>query len=131
MAGYLKEIKYDVEVMNEWTTGCSAQYKSQHCMGDVSFSHSDFGYKTIHNYFETSNAKGHQDGTHANLKHKADMEVVKRKEVIQNAKDLFTFAENNLKNTSSFTLSVTKCSCKETNFFLCGKSLQGLSRTVL
>ena len=27
VAGYLKEIKY-VEVMHEWTDGCSAQYKS-------------------------------------------------------------------------------------------------------
>ena len=28
VAGYLKEIKYDVEVMHKWTDGCSAQYKS-------------------------------------------------------------------------------------------------------
>ena len=32
VAGYLKEIKYDVEVMHEWTGGCSAQYNSQHCI---------------------------------------------------------------------------------------------------
>lgn len=89
VAGYLKEIKYDVEVMHEWTDGCSAQYESRHCMGDVSFSNSDFGYKTIRNYFKTSHAKGPQDGAGANLKHKTDMEIIKRKVVIQNAKDLF------------------------------------------
>ena len=31
------------------------------------------------------------------MKHKADMKVIKRKAVIQNAKDLFTFAKSNLK----------------------------------
>lgn len=58
VAEYLEDIKYDVEVMDEWTDGCSAQYKSRHCMGDVSFSNSDFGYRTIRNnyYFETSHA---------------------------------------------------------------------------
>ena len=59
VAGYLKQIKCDVEVLHEWTDGCSAQYKSRHCMGDVSFSNSDFGYRTIRNYFETLHAKGH------------------------------------------------------------------------
>ena len=87
----------DVEVMHEWTDGCSAQYKSRHCMGDVSFSNADFGYRTIRNYFETSHAKGPQDGAGANLKHKADMEIIKRNVIIQNAEDLFKFAENNLK----------------------------------
>ena len=37
VAGYLKEIKFYVEVMHEWTDGCSVQYKCRHCMGDVSF----------------------------------------------------------------------------------------------
>ena len=33
--------------MHEWRDGCSAHYKSRHCMGDVSYSVSDFGYPTI------------------------------------------------------------------------------------
>ena len=70
-------------------------------MGDVSFSNSDFGYKTIRNYFKTSHVKGPQDGAGANLKHKADMEIIKRKVVIQNAEDLFKFSENNLKTPAS------------------------------
>ena len=81
VAEYLEDIKYDVEVMHEWTDGCSAQYKSRHCMGDVSFSNSDFGYRTIRNYFETSHAKGPQDGAGANLRHKADI-AIKGQEVI-------------------------------------------------
>ena len=47
-------------------------------MGDVAQSSSDFGYVTVRNYFETSHAKGPQDGAAANLKHKADMAVIKR-----------------------------------------------------
>ena len=66
-------------------------------MGDVSFSNADFGYRTICNYFESSHGKGPQDGTGANLKHKADMEIIKRNVIIQNAEDLFKFAENNLR----------------------------------
>ena len=54
-------------------------------------------YKTIRNYFETSHGTGPQDGAGANLKHREDMEVVKRKAIIQNAKDLFKFAQDNLK----------------------------------
>lgn len=78
VAEYLKKIEYPVQVMHEFTDGCSAQYKSRHCMGDVSHSVVDFGFTTIRNYFETSHAKGPQDGAGANLKHKADMAVIKR-----------------------------------------------------
>ena len=88
---HLKEIKCNVEVMHKWTDGCSAQYKSWHCMGDVLFSNADFDHRTIRNYFETSHAKGPQDGTGANLKHKADMEIIMRNVIIQNAEELFKF----------------------------------------
>ena len=77
VAGYLKEMKYDVEVMHEWTDGCSVQYKSQHCMGDVSFSNADFDYRTIRNYFGTSHAKGPQDGVGANLMPKTSLNLQK------------------------------------------------------
>ena len=96
VVNYLKEIGYKVELMHKWTDGCSVQYKSRHCMGDVSFSPLEFGFPTLRNYFETSHAKGPQDGAIANLKHKADMAVFRREVVIQNAKDLFEFAKANL-----------------------------------
>ena len=54
MADYLQELEYPVTVMHEWTDGCVAQYKSCHCMGDLSFSAPDFGFLTVRNYFETS-----------------------------------------------------------------------------
>ena len=105
VVNYLKEIGYNVELMHEWTDGCSAQYKSRHCMGDVSFSLLDFGFPTVRNYFETSHAKGPQDGAGANLKHKADMAVIRREVVIQNAKDLFDFAKANLSFVNTFPVS--------------------------
>ena len=80
----------------KWMDGGLAQYKSRHCIGDVSFSVNDFRFPTVRNYFETSCAKRPQDGAGANLKHKADMAVIRGEAVIQNARDLFDFAEANL-----------------------------------
>jgi len=36
ISDYLKSISADIQVMHEFTDGCSAQYKSRNCMGDVS-----------------------------------------------------------------------------------------------
>ena len=54
-------------------------------MEDVSFSLLDFGFPKVRNYFETSHAKCSQGGDSANLKHKADIAVIRREVVIQNA----------------------------------------------
>ena len=107
--------------MDEWTDGCSAQYKSRHCMGGVSFSNSDFGYSTIRNYFETSHAKGPQDGAGANLSHKADIVVIKRQEVIQKAEDLYNFAQNNLKTPSPSRYQSENVQLKRRIFFFVEK----------
>ena len=101
VVNYLKEMGYNVEFMHEWMDSCLVQYKSHHCTGHVSFSLLDFGFPTVTNYFETSHAKGPQDGASANLKHKADMAVIWREVVIQNAKDLFDFAKANRSLPSS------------------------------
>ena len=98
---YLREIEYPLTVMHEWTDGCAAQYKSCHCMGDLSFSVADFGFLTVRNYFETSHAKGPQDGAGANLKHKVDMAVIRRQVVVQNAHDLYNYAKQKLTEPSS------------------------------
>lgn len=92
LSNYLKDIGCRIDILHEWTDGCSAQYKSRHCMGDISCSKTDFGFQTIRNYFETSHAKGPQDGAGANLKYKCDMAVIKRQVTIQDAKDLYDFA---------------------------------------
>ena len=44
---YLKSISADIQVMREFTDGCSAQYKSRNCMGDVSTRRFDIGYKVL------------------------------------------------------------------------------------
>lgn len=93
---YLKDIDCRVDIMHEWT----AQYKSRHCLGDVSMSFKDFGYIIYRNYFETSHAKGPQDGVGANLKYKYDMAVIRRRVLIQNALDLYNFAQAHLKEPS-------------------------------
>lgn len=101
VSDYLKEINYHVNCMHEFTDGCSVQYKSRNCMGDVSLS-SDLGYgKIIRNYFETSHAKGQQDAAGGCIKHMADMAVIRGTSVIQNAQDLFDFAVHNLSSTKS------------------------------
>lgn len=65
-------------------------------MGDISYSEEDFGFKTIQNYHETSHAKGPQDGAGANVKHKADMAVIKCQVIMRNAEDLYNFCAENL-----------------------------------
>ena len=117
IAGYLKQINYPITVMHEWTDGCSSQYKSCHCMGDVSNSKMDFGFLTIRNYFETSHAKGPQDGAGANLKHKADMAVVRRQVIIQNARDLYDYAKANLTEPSSTRYKSQSVGLKRRIFF--------------
>ena len=114
---YLKEINYPVTVMHEWTDGCASQYKSCHCMGDVSCSRVDFGFLTLRNYFETSHAKGPQDGAGANLKHKADMAVIRRQVVIQNARDLYDYAKENLSEPSSTRYKSQSVGLKRRIFF--------------
>ncbi len=59
---YLQSIVCEVSTMHEFTDGCSAQYKSRHCLGDVSYATSDLGYeRLVRNYFETAHARGPQD----------------------------------------------------------------------
>ena len=121
VANYLKSIGCQVDVMHEWTDGCSAQYKSRHCMGDVSYSMEDFSFRTIRNYFETSHAKGPQDGAGANLKHKAEMEVIRRNVRIQSAKDLYEFAMANLQEPAPTTYQASSVKLARRVFFYIDK----------
>lgn len=117
IANYLKEINYKVKVMHEWTDGCSAQYKSRHCMGDISYSEDDFGFKTIRNYYKTLHAKGPQDGANTNVKHKADMAVIKCQVTIRNARDLYQFCVDNLQKPGPSRYQSEKVKIKRTIFF--------------
>ena len=93
--------------MHEFTDGRSSQYKSRHCMGDVSYSCSDFRYsKVIRNFVETSHARGSQDATAGFIKKQADLAVIRGTYVIQSSRDLFDFAQSNL----STIADSSKCS---------------------
>ena len=117
VVNYLKEFGYKIEFMHEWTDSCPAQYKSHHCMGDVSFSLLDIGFPTVRNYFETSHAKGPQDGAGTNFKHKTHMAVIQLEVVIQNAKDLFDFAKVNFSLPSSTRFQSQVVKLKRCVFF--------------
>ncbi|VDI32144.1 Hypothetical predicted protein [Mytilus galloprovincialis] len=94
---YLKSISAEIKYMHEFTDGCSAQYKSRNCMGDVCTHRSDLGYDVlIRNYFETSHGKGPHDAAGGFLKNQADYAVLRGKTKIQTARDLYDFAQKNL-----------------------------------
>ncbi|CAC5411409.1 unnamed protein product [Mytilus coruscus] len=81
--------------MHEFTDGCSAQYKSRHCIGDISYGCSDLGYdKIVRNFFETSHAAG------GFIKKQADLSIIRGQRVIQSARDLYVFASENLCKTA-------------------------------
>jgi len=95
IASYLQSLNLDVKVMHEFCDGCSAQYKSRNCMGDVSCN--SLGYDTlIRNYHETSHAKGPQDAAGGIIKRLADTAVLRGKTTIQNAEDFYNFANDSL-----------------------------------
>ncbi|XP_071140649.1 uncharacterized protein [Mytilus edulis] len=97
---YLNSISYNVSTMHEYTDGCQCQYKSRHCMGDVSNGQQDFGYdRLIRNYFETSHAKGPRDAAGGYVKRQADLAILRRKATIQTAHDFYKFANENLQET--------------------------------
>ncbi|CAC5414326.1 unnamed protein product [Mytilus coruscus] len=73
---YLKSINCEILVIHEFTDGCSSQYKSRHCMGEILFL-LDFGYAKIGNYFETSHARGPQDAAGGFIKKQADLAVIR------------------------------------------------------
>jgi hypothetical protein len=98
---YLQSISAGVKTMHEFTDGCTSQYKSRNCMGDVSMS-ADLGYDVlIRNYYETAHAKGPQDAAGGFLKNQADLAVLRGRATIQSARDLYDFAEETLQTPQS------------------------------
>ena len=86
------KVKCPIDLMHEFTVGCSAQYKTHHCMGShVLMSQKDFGHHTVRNYFETSHAKGEQDAAGAHIKQRTAIAVVRNEVTIQNDHDLCEF----------------------------------------
>ena len=88
--------------MIEFTDGCSCQYKSRNCMGDISTVCSTLNYfKLSRNFYETSHARGPQDATGGFLKKQADLAVLRGKFEIQSTKHFFHFATANLTEPKS------------------------------
>ena len=94
----IDEVHYQVDLLHEFTMdGCSAQYKSRHCMGShVLLSNKDFGVVTQRNYFETLHTKGEQDAAGAHIKQRAAMAVVQNEATTQSGHDLYSLLSSNL-----------------------------------
>ena len=68
--------------MHEFCDGCASQYKSRHCLGDLSNSFRGFGYrKIVRIILEKAHAKGPQDAAGGFFKNQTDLAVVKRENI--------------------------------------------------
>lgn len=104
---YLTSISCDVSTMHEFSDGCSVQYKSRHCLGDISYATADFGYRRLkRNFFETAHGRGPQDAAGGFVKKQTDLAVVRGTHIIQTAQDVFEFASKHLQKPSE----TAKCS---------------------
>jgi len=116
--GYLNSIKYPVKQMHEFTDGCAAQYKSRHCVGDISCALADFGYHIQRNFFETSHAKGEQDAAGSHVKQKISQAVLNRTATINSAKAMYEYLQANFTQpTSTFTARAGAIHLKRRVFF--------------
>ncbi len=79
LAKYFEAIDYELKTLHEWNDGCASQYKSRHCLLDVSYTEEDFGFSVIRNYYATSHAKGPQDAAGGCIKRYADLAVIQGK----------------------------------------------------
>lgn len=105
--------------MHEFTDGCAAQYKSRHCIGDLSCSLADFGFHVIRDYFETSHAKGEQDAAGSHVKQKVSQAVLRRTTTIKSAKSMHEYLEQNFtqRAASSFNARANAVQLKRRVFF--------------
>ena len=84
ITGYLKnQLHMRISKLHEFTDGCAAQYKSRHCIADLSCCLADHGFLVQRNFFETSHAKGEQDAAGANVKQKVSNAVLRKTAVIR------------------------------------------------
>ena len=84
IADYFSSISYNVHTMHEFYDGCSCQYKSRHCFGNLKQSLSDLGYsRLVRNFFETSHAKGSQDAAGGLIKKQPDLTVLRGTVTVQ------------------------------------------------
>ena len=114
-----KDLGQQITVLHEFTDGCSAQYKSRHCLGDLSCCVADFGYKVQHNFFESSHAKGEQDAAGSHIKQKVSQAVLRRTAAIKSAMDMHTYLSQSftLPSASSYLSRTKSVNLKQRLFF--------------
>jgi len=100
-----QDLSYNVIKMHEFTDGCAAQYKSRHCLGDLSCSLADYGYLMQRNFFETSHAKGEQDAAGSHIKQKVSQAVLRRTAIIKDAKSMYDFLVENFSRPAASTFN--------------------------
>ena len=91
--------------LHEFTDGCAAQYKSHHCIGDLSCRLADYGFQVQRNFFETSHPKEEQDAAGANVKQKVSLAVLRKTAVIRSAKDMKEYLEENFATPAASTFA--------------------------
>lgn len=121
------DLGQQVKIMHEFTDGCAAQYKSRHCLGDLSCCVADFGFKVQRNFFETSHAKGEQDAAGSHVKQKVSQAVLRRTAAIKSAKDMHTYLTESftLPTASSFLSRTKSVNLKQRLFFYVPASGEG------
>ena len=117
----------DIQMMHEFTDGCAAQYKSRHCIGDLSCSLADFGFPVQRNYFETSHAKGEQDAAGSHVKQKVSQAVLRRTATINNARSMYDFLVQHFSQParSSFSARTNSVQLKRRIFYFVPSSGEG------
>lgn len=75
------------------TDGCSSQYKSKTPFTDISYSTADFGFTTERHFYGSRHGNGPSDGAGAVIKSAAKRAVMGQNVIINNAKDMFEFAD--------------------------------------
>ena len=86
----------NVEKYIQWSDGCASQYKSKGPFIDISCSVDDYGIPIERNFFGSRHGKGPSDGESAVIKREARNAVKAGRVIIANAKDLYSYAKENL-----------------------------------
>ena len=113
------DILYNTAQMHEFTDGYAAQYKSRHCLGDLSCSLADFGFNIQRNYYETSHAKGEQDAAGSHVKQNVSHAVLRRTATINSARSMYEYLNTHFSQpeASSFAARSNTVQLKRRKFF--------------
>ena len=115
---YLTDMQLNITKLHEFTDTCAAQYKSRHCIGDLSRSLANFGITIQRNVFETSHAKGKQAAAGSHVTQQTSLAVVRGTASVTNAKDLCDHLTSNFsKAAQSFPSRSKSVSLNRIIFF--------------